>query len=89
MFIESARPSHFFRNERNAKHFARCGDDMNNRVAINISPLCGDDSVHILQKTYRRTFEAKPSRLRNLAYPENSRARIPAGGFSCVTPLFR
>ena len=31
-----------------------------NRVAINISPLCGDDSVHILQSTNRRTFEAKP-----------------------------
>ena len=30
------------------------------RVAINISPLCGDDSVHILQRTNRRTFEAKP-----------------------------
>ena len=27
MFIEHARPSHFFRKERNAKHFALCGDD--------------------------------------------------------------
>jgi hypothetical protein len=31
-----------------------------NRLAINISPLCGDDSVHILQRTNRRTLEAKP-----------------------------
>jgi len=31
-----------------------------NRVAINISPFCGDDSVHTLQRTNRRTFEAKP-----------------------------
>src|SRR5436190_2802580 len=31
-----------------------------NRVAINISPLCGDDSVHILQRTNRRTFDEKP-----------------------------
>jgi len=30
-------------------------------VAINISPLCGDESVHILQRTNQRTFEAKPS----------------------------
>jgi hypothetical protein len=29
-------------------------------VTINISPLCGDDSVHILQRTNRRTYEAKP-----------------------------
>ncbi len=33
-----------------------------NRVAINISPLCGDDSAHLLQRTNRRTFEAKPVR---------------------------
>jgi hypothetical protein len=33
-----------------------------NRVAKNISPLCGDDSVHILQRANRRTFEAKPTR---------------------------
>jgi len=31
-----------------------------NRVAINISPLCGDDSGHVLQRTNRRTFETKP-----------------------------
>jgi hypothetical protein len=49
MFIESAWPSHFFRKERNTKHFALCGDDKGNRIAINISPLCGDDSVHILR----------------------------------------
>jgi hypothetical protein len=30
------------------------------RVAINISPLCGEDSVHILQRTNRRTVAAKP-----------------------------
>ena len=36
---------------------------MSNRVAINISPLCGYDSVHILQRTNGRTFEAKPSPL--------------------------
>ena len=30
------------------------------RVAINISPLCGDDWVHILQRIDLRTFEAKP-----------------------------
>ncbi|HXI25923.1 MAG TPA: TolC family protein [Pyrinomonadaceae bacterium] len=60
MFIESARPYHFFRKERNAKHFALCGgDDKSNRVAINISPLCGDDSGHVVQRTNRRTFEAK------------------------------
>jgi WD40 repeat protein len=29
-------------------------------VAINISPLCGDDSVQILQRTNRKTFGAKP-----------------------------
>jgi hypothetical protein len=29
------------------------------RVAINISPLCGDDSVEILQSHQPRTFEAK------------------------------
>jgi len=28
MFIERARPSHFFRKERNAKYFALCGNDM-------------------------------------------------------------
>src|SRR4051794_4436357 len=31
-----------------------------NRVAIDISPLCGDDSVHTVQRTNRGTFEAKP-----------------------------
>jgi hypothetical protein len=31
------------------------------RVAINISPLCGDDSVDVLQRTNQRTFEAKPA----------------------------
>jgi hypothetical protein len=30
-----------------------------NRIAINISPLCSEDSVHILQRANRRTFEAK------------------------------
>jgi hypothetical protein len=64
MFIENARPSHFFRKERNAEHFALCGDDKSNRVAIKISPLRGDDSVHILHKTNRRVFEAKPSHVK-------------------------
>jgi hypothetical protein len=49
MFIESARPSYFFRKERNAD-FALCGDDKSNLGAINISPPCGDDAVHILQR---------------------------------------
>jgi hypothetical protein len=30
------------------------------RPAIKISPLCGDDSVHILKRTNRRAFETKP-----------------------------
>jgi len=33
------------------------------RIAINISPLCGDDAVQILQNNERRTFEAKPPEL--------------------------
>jgi hypothetical protein len=62
MFIESARPYHFFPKERYANHFALCGDDKSKRVAINISPLCGDDSGHVVQRINRRTFEAKPFR---------------------------
>jgi len=31
-----------------------------NRVAINISPLCGDESAHVLQISDRRTCEAQP-----------------------------
>jgi hypothetical protein len=30
------------------------------RLTINISPLCGDDLVHSLQRTNRRTLAAKP-----------------------------
>ena len=62
IFIESPPPSHFFRKERNAKAFRslrrliRCS-----RIAINISPLRGDDSV-ILQRTNRNDFEAKPGK---------------------------
>jgi hypothetical protein len=56
MFIETARPSHFFRKERNAEHFALCGDDKSNRMSINLSPLCGDDSV---QSTTQMTLAAK------------------------------
>src|ERR1043166_5489921 len=48
MFIETARPSHVFRQERNAEHFALGGDDKRNRVSIDISPLCGEDAVHIV-----------------------------------------
>ena len=38
------------------KHFALCGDDKSNSVAINISPLCGEHSVYDLQRSNRRTF---------------------------------
>ena len=34
-----------------------------NRIAINISPLCGDDLVHILQRTNLRTSDARNSGL--------------------------
>ena len=56
MFIETNRLL-VFRIERNAEHFARCGSIKNTRVTINISPLCGDDSVQSLDPT----FEAKPT----------------------------
>ena len=42
------------------------------RVAINISPLCGDNSVHILQRTNRKDF-LRQSRMRNLA---DSKAKV-------------
>jgi len=48
-----------FRKERNARHFAFAETMRGNRITINISPLCGDDSIHIFQGINRRTFEAK------------------------------
>src|SRR6185503_3249635 len=45
MFIEIDRPSHFFRKERNAGISLFAEITRGNRLAINISPLCGDDSV--------------------------------------------
>jgi hypothetical protein len=65
MFIESARPLTSFRNERNAEYFARSGDDESERVAVNISALCGDDSVYILQSTYQ-SFCDKAAEVANL-----------------------
>jgi hypothetical protein len=34
-----------------------------NRIAINISPLCGDDSVHILRELIEGLLRQSPIRL--------------------------
>ena len=59
MFIESTRPSHFFRKERNAGISLFAEMVRGDGVAINISPLCGDDFSSHPSRINRRTFEAK------------------------------
>jgi hypothetical protein len=50
MFIESARPSHSAAKSEMLIISLFAEMRRGNRVAINISPLCGDDSVHTLRE---------------------------------------
>ncbi len=54
------RPSHFNRKERNARHFALCGDHNRRSLAINISALCGDQPVSILERTNLELLRQTP-----------------------------